>query len=152
MNGIKLKNNDLPALKVERIKWIILLFLSHFFVFLLFAIQEGPIHKAIPKVRDGFVRLQLPLISQVSLEQEKTPVILMTRGQKVISREAELIKKISLREGIDSSGTQFLVDLPEKDMEKLMRIKNKTLFAYPATKFFRPKVKRKAKENYEIHF
>lgn len=152
MNGIKLKSNDLPPLKIERIKWMILLILSHLFVFLLLSVQKDPIQKSLSKVRSGFVRLQLPLISQVSLGQEKTPVILMTEGQKIITREAELIKKISLREGIDSSGTQYLVDLPEKDMEKLIRIKNKTLFAYPATKFFRPKVKQRAKENYEIHF
>ena len=76
----------------------------------------------------------------------------MTENQKIITREAELIKKISLREGIDSSGTQYLVDIPERDMEKLIRIKNKTVFAYPATKHFRSKKKIKKRENYEIHF
>jgi hypothetical protein len=152
LNGIKLKSNDLSPLKVERIKWMILLILSHLFVFLLLSIQEEPILKPISKVRSGYVRLQLPLISQASLSEDKTLVILMTEDQKIITREAELIKLISLREGIDSSGTQYLVDIPERDMEKLIRIKNKTVFAYPATKHFRPNKKLKTKEIYEIHF
>lgn len=152
MNGIKLKSNDLHPLKVERIKWIILVVISHVFSIILMSSQEGPIQKMTPKEKVGFVRLQLPLISQVSLNKERTPVILMTENQVIVTREAEIIKRISLREGIESSGVQYLIDLPEKDMERLVRLKNKRLLAYPATKLFRPKKKKRAKESYEIHF
>ena len=152
MNGIKLKNNELSPLKVERIKWMILLLLSHLFVFLLVSLKKTPIRESIPKVKAGFVRLELPIISQVALDQFRKKVILMTENQYLVTAQAELIKKISRREGIDSAGTQYLVDLPEADLENLIKIKKKDLFAYPATKSFRPKKKPKTKEAYEIHF
>ena len=41
------------------------------------------------------------------------------------------------------------MDLPEDEMEKLIRQKNKTIFAYPATKSFTDVQRKKKKETYE---
>lgn len=151
MSGIKLKSEKLSDIKVERIKWILLLFISHVFTFLLQSPAKIEKEKEFPEPKQGFVRLQLQVVSQAPQSVFGKPILLMTQEKNLISKDAVLLKKIISTNSLDSIQNQYLVDLPEKDLNNLINVKSKQLIAYPAFKTVNLKSKTKRK-NYEIHF
>lgn len=151
MNGIKLRAEEIPPLKLERIKWISLLLLSHVLVLLASSPQIPKLETELPLVQEGFMRLQMPLESQVPDNAFASSVILMTSDRKLISKQAKLINKLPPKNGLNSIKDHFLVEIPESDLNKLVEYRSKKILAYPASAklSFNNIIRRK---NYEIHF
>ena len=152
MNGIKLKSDELPKLAVERIKWIILIIISHLFSFLLFSMKSGPNIPELPSLSPGYVRLQLKLSSKIPEESLGQNILLMTKKRKLITNQAKLLKKVTSRGALESEENEYLIDIPESDLATLILASEKVFIAYPSSKNISISKKSKRSHNYEIHF
>lgn len=152
MNGIELKNTKISPIKVEKIKWISLLILSHLFSYLLTAgsIEVEP-KENLPELREGSLRLQLQIYSQVPENSPTKDVLLMNMKKKVLSQQARLIKKIPPR-NIDSLEDEYLVEIPEVDLLNIISSKGEKIMAYPKSKRTIELNNEKRRKDYEIHF
>lgn len=153
MNGIKLKSNDINPIKVERIKWITLLFLSHILIFIINSSPQVKKEEAeIPAVKQGFVRLQIKINSQIPEKNKPQAVLLMSQHQKIISSDAMLIRKVISNNSLGTIQNEFLIEVPEKDLQKIISNKEEPLMAYPASKKISFHEKKKKENSYEINF
>lgn len=152
MSGIKLKSEELTPLKLERIKWIGLLFLSHIFSFLLASPTVTRGAPSLPIVRVDHARLKLKIDSQVPQVNNGKDVIIITSEKDLISRRARLIKKVQSQNSLDSSSDLFLVEIPETDLNNLIHKEGKNLIAYPSSSNIQLSPTKQRSKKYEIHF
>lgn len=152
MSGIKLKSNSLPPLKVERIKWIIILVLSHVISILLSNTPELKVKNEFVSVPPGYIRLQLQLQSNVPDNNKTNEVIIVTSDRKLITRNGRLLSKVKSSNSLGTIENEYLVELPEEDLTKLIEAKGKGLKVYPASQKISIYKNQKRGPRYEIIF
>lgn len=151
MNGIKLKSNSISPLRIERIKWILLLLITQFINLLLFSGDPTKVIEA-EQVRHGYLRLTIKLNNHIPSEDYSKDAIIMTSQKKIISREVRIIKRISLENSLNSSADLYLIELPEMDLPLLISEKDNILFSYPSSRRIKNISQTARSKKYEIHF
>lgn len=152
MNGIKLKSDQISPIKMERIKWVCILLFSHLLMAFLDFNTPEIIQKDHMSPRSGHTRLQLQIKSKVPILNKETKIILLTKDLDLVSRQAILLKKIDLNNSIDNTKDSYLVDIPESDLNNLIKYRKKGLIAYPSSKKILTNKSKQRKTNYEIYF
>jgi hypothetical protein len=151
VNGIKLKSNSISPLRIERIKWILLLLITQFLNLILFSVDPIKVIET-EQARSGYLRLTIRLKNHIPSEDYSKDAIIMTSQKKIISREVRIIKRINLENSLNSSEDLFLIELPEKDLSLLISEKDNILFSYPSSSEIKNISQTVRSKNYEIHF
>jgi len=152
LSGIKLRTKKISPIKMERLKWVCILLLSHIIIAMLNLDPPTVIKEDTATPRPGHTRLQLQIKSKVPVLKKKIKITLLTKDLDLISREAIILKRLGNNDSIDSSGDLYLVEIPETDLNNLVKFRTKKLIAYPSSKKILTKKSKQRKTNYEIYF
>lgn len=116
-------------------------------------------YKQTPK---GFKRIRLPLKLFVPLlGPKKIPVSIYSKEKELIVKKAYLLPITDEKKGPDISyvedhysNTQFTIEVPYKDLKRIIALKDQILMAYPYldSPFHLKKASRKREQIYEIIF
>ena len=134
--------------KTRFIKFIIIIIISNFFLFLYLSEPDATPIAKLPDVQKDYIRVELPINkSKLLMSLESSKVVDLYDDQKRI-----IIKKIIVHPPLKSSNkniSKYKIDIKISKLPKLIKSKSEYFLIFPIT---HNKISYKKKDTYEIIF